>query len=78
MICQELDGDNFYQEAEGRGKKMTVSYFEEVDAKTHRDIDVKQRAEGLVVSEWKSSPSGVDWEMIRSMRKITQRKEDSV
>ncbi len=59
---------------------MTVSYLEEVDAKAHRDIDIasEQRSDSLIVSEWKSSPSGVDWEMIRSMRKITQRKEDSV
>ena len=57
---------------------MTVSYLEAADTKAHKDIDIASKQRSLMVSEWESSPSGVDWEMIRSMRRIGRYKEDEI
>ena len=53
---------------------MAASYLEDMDVTANENIDIasNQRSDGPKISEWKSSPSGVDWEMIRAMRKITQ------
>ena len=51
--------------------KMAISYIEHIGAATHGHIETvkKRRPKSLVISKWESSPAGIDWRMIRSMRK---------
>jgi hypothetical protein len=60
--------------------QVTVSYPEHEDAwkRENTDIVSKQRSDNLIVSRWESSPSGIDWEMIRSVRKTNQSKKGSI
>lgn len=55
----------------GEKDKMAISYIEHIGATTHGHIETveKRRPKSLVISKWESSPAGIDWRMIRSMRK---------
>jgi len=50
--------------------KMAISYIEHISATTHGHIEAvgKRRSKSLVISKWESSPTGIDWRMIRSIR----------
>ncbi len=56
---------------------MTVSYINQTDVSADEDMGTinKQRAV-RVIREVKSSPAGVDWQMIRTMRENGRYKED--
>ena len=55
---------------------MTVSCFDHVNtiARKNAEVTGRQVSTSLIISRWESSPAGIDWEMIRSMRKTFGRK----
>lgn len=64
---------------EGEGQ-MAVSFFNYADDTIDKHIETInwQRSANLTVSEWESSPSGIDWQMIRVMRnKLSNLEEES-
>ena len=59
---------------------MTVSCLKhiEITADKCKETNSKKRANNLKVMGWKSSPAGIDWQMIRSMREAARRKKSSL
>ena len=55
---------------------MTVSCFDHVTTMAHKNAAVtgRQESTSLIISRWESYPAGIDWEMIRSMKKTVGRK----
>jgi len=47
---------------------MAVSFFNHADDTIDRHIETINWQRSATVSEWESSPSGIDWQMIRVMR----------
>ena len=50
---------------------MTVSCTDHVNVLTdkHTEVISKRGAIGLMIFRWEASPAGIDWEMIRSMKR---------
>lgn len=56
---------------------MTVSYINQTDVSADRDTGSTNRQRpARVIREVKSSPAGVDWQMIRTIRESGRYKED--
>ncbi len=55
---------------------MTASCFDHVNTMAHKNAEStgRQGSTSLIISRWESSPAGIDWEMIRSMKKTVGRK----
>jgi hypothetical protein len=59
------------------GVGMTVSYINQTDVSADEDMGATNRQRAVrVIREVKSSPAGVDWQMIRTMRENSRYKED--
>ena len=56
---------------------MTVSYLNQTDVSTDEDMGtINKQRPVRVIREVKSSPAGVDWRMIRTIRESGRYKED--
>jgi hypothetical protein len=56
---------------------MAVSCINQTDASTDEDMGTTNRQRPIrVIREVKSSPAGVDWQMIRTVRESGRYKED--
>lgn len=55
---------------------MTASCFDHANTMAHKNAEItgRQGSASLIISRWESSPAGIDWEMIRSMKKTVGRK----
>jgi hypothetical protein len=57
--------------------QMAISYINQADVSADEDMGATNRQRPTrVIREVKSSPVGVDWQMIRTMRKSGRYKED--
>ncbi len=54
----------------GEKDKMAISYIEHIGATAHGHIKTvdRRKSDNLMISRWRSSPAGIDWQMLRSMR----------
>jgi hypothetical protein len=56
---------------------MAVSYIDQTDVSADEDIGtINKQRPARVIREVKSSPAGVDWQMIRTIRESGRYKED--
>ncbi len=56
---------------------MAVSYINQTDTSANEDMGTTNRQRPIrVIREVKSSPTGVDWQMIRTIRESGRYKED--
>ena len=56
---------------------MAVSYINQTDASADEDMgNTNRQRPTRVIREVKSSPAGVDWQMIRTIRESGRYKED--
>jgi hypothetical protein len=56
---------------------MIISCLENIDMGEYEESSHEKRELNLTVCSWKSSPAGVDWELIRATRETIRRKEAS-
>ena len=60
------------------GTQMAVSYINQTDVPADEDmVTTSKQRPTRVIREVRSSPAGVDWQMIRTIRESGRYKEDN-